>query len=337
MKLSSFTLLLLLLYSCCPRIKIEGSFSGKDVGGWYIPVQINGKNYNFLFDTGCSRSYISKQIVNDLNLSVIDSVTAFVGESRVITQHYGVGNIHFSIDGTDFSNTFSIFPTNNDCILGMDFIRNYYWKFNQKDRSFIMSDRPIELQKQAHDENLRIKYRYTIHDIPLVNLQINDTMSVCLSFDTGLTYGFVVTEDSSIVITPTMSITHYDRDNYFSKYAYHLFEKDVILPKNSHSYYIPADSMKIETMSPSIFFIEVTIDSIYGDVGDDGTIGLLGLHFVRQFRTMYIDPVKQEFIFSVSPEDSSFIYKGEDVNRVKALREQTRLKNKKYIQNKKNE
>lgn len=329
MKLSSFTLLLLLLYSCCPRIKIEGSFSGKDVGGWYIPVQINGKNYNFLFDTGCSRSYISEQIVKELNLSAIDSVTAFVGESRVITQHYGVGNIHFSINGVECSNTFLIYPTNEACILGMDFIKKYYWEFNQKDHSFIMSDHPIELQKQAHDKSLEIKYRYAKFDTPLVDLQINDTIFVTLKFDTGLSYGFVVTEDSSIMVTPIMNITHYDRDNYFAKYVYYLFEKDVILPGNSYSYYIPANLMKIETMPPSNFFIEVTIDSIYREVRDDGTIGLLGLHFVRQFRTMYIDPVKQEFIFSVSPEDSSFIYKGEDVNRVKALREQARFKKQK--------
>lgn len=327
MKSGFYILLFLLLSSCFSRTKTRGFFSGEEIGGWYIPVYIDGKKYDFLFDTGCSHSYISKQIAEELNLSIIDSITAFIGESRALAKNYNVGDIHFSINEIEYSNIFFIYPTDNACILGMDFIRKYYWEFNQKDHSFIMSDHSIELQKQAHDKILKIRYKYNKSETPLIDLKINDTISVALKFDTGLTYGFAVAEDSSIIITPIMSITHYDRDNYFAKYAYYLFKKDVILPRNSQSYYIPANSMKIETMPPCNFFIEVTIDSIYRDVRDDGTMGLLGLHFVRQYRTMYLDPVKQELTFSVSPEDSSFIYKGEDVARVKTLREQARLKN----------
>lgn len=80
--------------------KVTLAFETKQ--GWIIiPVDIKNKTYNFLFDTGAP-SIVSKELAEDLNLKIIDSVDAYDVYNQaqinkyVSLDHIKIGDINFA-------------------------------------------------------------------------------------------------------------------------------------------------------------------------------------------------------------------------------------------------
>lgn len=96
----------------------------------WIPVKINGKTYDFIFDTGASLSFISMDLANEFGAKII-SKPVFVGGSggggnlqRGLIEKMDVGPISFrNMLALVSNNPSADDPIKVDAVLGMDFIK----------------------------------------------------------------------------------------------------------------------------------------------------------------------------------------------------------------------
>lgn len=96
----------------------------------WIPVKINGKTYDFIFDTGASLSFISINLANEFGAKII-SKPVFVGGSggggnlqRGLIEKMDVGPISFrNMLALVSNNPSADDPIKVDAVLGMDFIK----------------------------------------------------------------------------------------------------------------------------------------------------------------------------------------------------------------------
>lgn len=112
-----------------PDTDIKIALSEKS-GLLWIPVDINGKTYDFIFDTGASLSFISMDLANEFGAKII-SKPVFVGGSggggnlqRGLIEKMDVGPISFrNMLALVSNNPSTDDPIKVDAVLGMDFIK----------------------------------------------------------------------------------------------------------------------------------------------------------------------------------------------------------------------
>ncbi|WP_175630663.1 aspartyl protease family protein [Bacteroides acidifaciens] len=303
-------ILLSLLVSCNPKRETKYYFKEYDMEGWLIPVHIGEETYDFVFDTGSSNSHIESKLANKLKLKIIDSTLIFEGRNKKISYHSQTEKLEFNIANIPMSTSF-YYTTDNRNIIGMDIIKKYHWMFDRANKTFRLQEKPISIEKRPSDMIYEKQYRFNDIEVqvPIVDLLINDTISIPLLFDSGYAYTHIYNADTTdITMPPTITLEYYDQinDNGFIRYIYDMYGNDAL------TYWIPSnftlwlDSIAIDNLPPSDFYMPVDVDSIYKKV-NKGYIGLLTWHFARQFRTLYINPEKQELTFIVSPQDSNLI------------------------------
>lgn len=311
MKIVLLAMFSFIICSCRPDIVTKGNYTMENTGGWSIPITIHGKTYPFLFDTGSSASLISEELANEIGLPITDSLSGLFALKSKIAQFYCRGKVHFKINEFCFSNTFyTIQDTVTYNIIGMDFIQNFYWLFNQKDTSFILSSNSIKADILRTDKTTHLKYRKGSLDEPLLDLIINDSVPITLAFDTGLCYK---NSEEAKIIAPTIHLLLDGSDSLFAEYVYHSYKDYVFFFHHQPFYLFAIQSMKINDLSPMKFILKIESNSVFKEDVSKGTIGLLGLRFVEQYREMYLDPFRQEISFYASPQDS-FVYNGKNVD-----------------------
>lgn len=301
-------ILFILLVSCNQKQETKYYFKEYDMKGWLIPVRIGEETYDFLFDTGSSSSSIEQRLANKLKLQIIDSVLVYTARDKKISYHSQIEELALNIANTPMSISFH---TDSFNIIGMDIIKKYHWMFDRANKTFRLQEKPISIEKRPSDMIYKKKYRFNDIEVqvPIVDLLINDTISIPLLFDSGYAHTHIYNADTTdIAMPPSIKLEYYDHidDNGFIRYIYDMYGNDAL------TYWIPSnftlwlDSIAIDNLPPSDFYMPVDVDSIYKKV-NKGYIGLLTWHFARQFRTLYINPEKQELTFIVSPQDSNLI------------------------------
>lgn len=112
-----------------PDIDVKIPLTEKS-GLLWIPVKINGKTYDFIFDTGASLSFISMDLANEFGAKII-SKPVFVGGSggggnlqRGLIEKMDVGPISFrNMLALVSNNPSADDPIKVDAVLGMDIIK----------------------------------------------------------------------------------------------------------------------------------------------------------------------------------------------------------------------
>ncbi|RZL46345.1 MAG: PDZ domain-containing protein [Pedobacter sp.] len=200
--------LVLLLFSCSPVHKIlssgqikETSFTEQipfsfDYGVPIIKVNINGKNYNFLFDTGAA-TVISPELKTLLNLESVvkDKVHDSQGNTKeqdfVMIPSMKIGSLNFENIGAvviDVRNIFEFKCMNYDGIIGANQMAKAIWQIDYKNKMLTATNSLSNLNISNNAQTIDFKPKGN-QKTPIVAVKIGNKTSY-VTFDTGATTDF---------------------------------------------------------------------------------------------------------------------------------------------------
>lgn len=192
----------------------------------FIAVEIKGKTYNFMFDTGAELSIIGQHITGDIDFNVITSskINA-TEESTEKLEFIEVPNI--SIAGVAFENTGAIVTDIShiqesmgcnpiDGIIGNNLIRKASWQIDYKNEKLIFSD---HVEKLHVSENA---FELTMDAGEIRNVYVDvtiDSVSSTFIFDTGCScsvradssfFNRLIAKHKGLAYSTATGITHMD-------------------------------------------------------------------------------------------------------------------------------
>jgi hypothetical protein len=153
-----------------------------------ITVEIGGKPYNFLFDTGAG-TVISKELQSQLNLTpvfknkMVDGAGSEQEEDVVTLDKLKAGNITFDHVGAavaDLSEFENYFCFKLDGIFGTNMMRICSWEIGYKNKTLTFSDKKIKPDFDADD----ISFIESFSGNPVLKLQMGEYNFQAL-LDTG--------------------------------------------------------------------------------------------------------------------------------------------------------
>ncbi len=185
-----------------------------------MPLEINGKTYRFLFDTGAPM-VISEELKAELQCKRVSR--------KYVTDSQGVRNKQdyvqlekVSIAGHSFENLTAIAVDLNksavlrclqlDGIIGANLMRFAIWKIDYENQKIYFTNNPegYEIAENAIEMNFETKATFT----PTVDLQLDSVWLKNVTFDTGSGSGLSVSKNS----TPDLTNHPYPK---LTSYGYH--------------------------------------------------------------------------------------------------------------------
>lgn len=308
----TFIISILLLFSCSKE-KVVFNYKQDKNGHFCIPVEINGKEKLFLFDTGCQGTIINYPVMKECGILLEDSTLQKIHtpyDSTTNMTYYA--NILLNIGGIPFKSTVSADRYNRvilkkflyddfDGVLGIEDIQKFNWLFNFKDKTVTLSKSSIPLPLSSDDQVLNLNFNKEKKDITYVDIGFNDTVEHVFLFDTGYSNPFHITyEENSqskmngdFVLTPAFK-------EYINKYL----PNCISLADNI----LLIDSLKINNYQLSHL----------SSLRDDKIIltdNVITNNFLRRFRLMYYDSTNKKISLYASPQDAT-IYKGDNEKKI---------------------
>jgi hypothetical protein len=118
----------------------------------FVTTQINGINYNFLFDTGAVTILSTKlqkklQLKEAMRNALIDASGKEQAERFYTLSTLKLGGINFNNVGAaamDLAKMSEQFCTPIDGIIGSNLMRSCYWKIDYKNKVLVFSDKKIK-------------------------------------------------------------------------------------------------------------------------------------------------------------------------------------------------
>jgi len=159
----------------------------------FITAQIDGINYNFLFDTGAV-TILSTKLQEKLQLKEAIRNTLVDASGKEQTEKFytlpvlKLGAVNFSNIGAaamDLSKMSEQFCTPIDGIIGANLMRSCYWKIDYKNKVLIFSDKKIKPAGKAYE----LPFEENFSGTPLVKLFFGNYNFQTL-FDTGNNQSF---------------------------------------------------------------------------------------------------------------------------------------------------
>ena len=169
----------------------------------FTDVLINGKTYNFLFDTGAELSVIGDHIKSEIDYSSITSAAVETSSMTSKRQEFvelgdlTIGTVSFErtgaviIDISHFNNYFGCRPI--DGILGNNLMRKAAWQIDYENKKIILCDNSSKLN--VSEDALKID----LDDADTRNVYLDmtiDGVSSTFTFDTG--YNGSIKSDSTM-------------------------------------------------------------------------------------------------------------------------------------------
>jgi len=197
--------IILLLFSCSPVNKVlnggslkETSFTEKipfsfDFGVPIIKVNINGKDYNFLFDTGAP-TVISPDLAAELNLKsaakakTTDSQGNSNQQNFVKVPNIKIGNLNFEDIGAvviDMKKIFEFKCMNFDGIIGANQMQKAIWEIDYQTKMITIGNELATFNIPTTAEVLNFTPKQA-QKTPMVAVKIGDK-TANVTFDTGAT------------------------------------------------------------------------------------------------------------------------------------------------------
>jgi len=159
----------------------------------FVAVQIDGKKYNFLFDTGAV-TMVSKELLEKFAFKEVmqNKLVDGSGETKVekfyMIKQLRLGNVTFENIGAasmDLKKMSAQFCMPIDGIIGANLMRNFYWKFDYRNKSIVFSDRKIKPAEKSYD----LEFQEDFSGTPLIKLFFKQYNFLAI-FDTGNNKGF---------------------------------------------------------------------------------------------------------------------------------------------------
>lgn len=141
-----------------------------------IPVTIEGKTYEFIFDTGASNSIISREAADALGLVTKTSITTRDSRNNRKKMSVGVidtmtiGGVHFkdiSANIVDWPENSAVECIGKDGLIGNNLIRNCNWIVDYERKVLILTDNELPHEEMVHSTpmlyaNSRPKFDLTL-------------------------------------------------------------------------------------------------------------------------------------------------------------------------------
>lgn len=159
----------------------------------FVPVQIEGTNYNFLFDTGAVTVVSTKlqgklQLKEAMSNSLIDGSGKEQVEKFYTINKLKLGSIDFGNIGAasmDLEKMSENFCTPIDGIIGANFMRSCYWKIDNKNKILVFSDKKIKPTVKSYE----LDFEENFSGCPLIRLFYGEYNFQTI-FDTGNNQSF---------------------------------------------------------------------------------------------------------------------------------------------------
>lgn len=289
-----------------------------------IPVEIEGEVLQFVWDTGMPESCIDYKIANrlgyqgsELGYREMMGVRSFVADTFAFDfLPVSLGSLYsrerFRLDGDrqyfptkpDGSSLYDLAPFAG--IIGQNIISKYYWLFNFKEKKVKISRAEIDLGDAGESvlkfDSKTSKWNWSV---PHVNLRINDRDTFRFVFDTGYALVQPVSfSDKELAIKSRFVFS----DGLFDYVKQNPIKGGKTIEMKLENFHVLSlDSFRIDekTIGPIVTGSNLHHQKQYPR-------NYITVFFAYSFREMYYNPVKKEIDFYFSPQDSNFVYQGEE-------------------------
>lgn len=309
-----FTFTISFLFFCsCIQTKVELTYKQNKSNHLCIPIEINGKEKMFLFDTGCQNTIMNYSVMKECGIQLEDSTLQTIHTTYASTTgmtYYS--NTRLSIGGIPFNSTVAADRHNRvmvrdfhyddfDGVLGIKDIQKFNWLFNFKEKTVTVSTNAIKLPLLSDDQLLNLDFSKEKKDITYVDVSFNDSTKHTFLFDTGYTILFNITDkklgtsamNGDFALTPSLK-------EYLNKHIPNCISiTDNILL---------IDSLKINNYQLSHLSSRRFDESIL-------TENVITNKFLQRFRLMYYDSTNKRISLYVSPEDVT-VYRGDNEKKI---------------------
>ncbi len=155
-----------------------------------IDVEINGKPYTFLVDTGAP-TCISNEIYEDLNIKPIKTISISDSQGQnnyqelVVVPEIRIGNLSYENIGAvvvDLRNVFEFNCMGIDGIIGANQMAKSYWKFDYENHKITITDQLEKLDIASYTDSMR--FFYTSQKTPYIVGRANG-IKTTFTYDTG--------------------------------------------------------------------------------------------------------------------------------------------------------
>ncbi|MCD7925967.1 MAG: retroviral-like aspartic protease family protein [Bacteroides sp.] len=298
------TLLSLTLSSCNFSTTTKCAYEMNDNFIIVIPVTINGKTFQFAYDTGADKTVMSYRATKQLNISNIERRpcnpmkhdTAAPADSACFT------NLDLYIQGTKISDCEvcldkygMIAPSildykGYDGVLGNQDIRKKNWLFDFENKCLMLADTTENLLPFAkgYDQILDLKINNN-HSNLYIDMCLDDSTSQTFLFDTG--------RSKCIEL-------NYEGDNYIYYSAFAL--KDSLIPYLTDRIYFRNQGVLLQALKIN----DIVIKGVAADLNLSNTVkeNIISAPFLRRFEYMLYDSKEERICLFYS--EKGYGYKG---------------------------
>lgn len=281
-----------------------------------IPVSLNGHTYKFLWDSGTGLSYISQKAFMEIGADTINKyvqVTKF--DSKVNQKCYysdyielGLGNIKLNVEFLiDADLEF-------DGIIGSNVINLYSWLFDFTNHEVTIFDKSQDIELNNHEYIYDFDIHYADQSTrvnPHIEIQLSDTISEIVCFDTGLAVSTLTNNEFSIYEDMKFHLSDSNDFNQFRQYIHNRYSRDtydVMQPEGPIGVLIRGTTLN--NYDPHVLFVNVDFHSFYGRNywSVNSAFGLkggvtVGSGFLKRFSRMYYNPFDNTVKLYINAQD----------------------------------
>lgn len=284
--------------------------------GVILPIEIKGKVFHFLWDTGSSHSSISQQAVDSIEMDStsqkkeFNSLNSGKNKSQSLFEKASLKLGDFEI-----KQSLQIKDKNQevDGILGEDIIGKYSWSFDFLKDSVTISKKKQTIQIGAMEQLYELEL-ITSETSPYCKITINDTIQDRFLFNSGC-LGIGVDKE---YLVPDLFFALWDNTdldsvhNYLKSYSNKISER-ISLYSGGREFkgYFLKDVKTGGYLTPTSFVV-IQIDSSFrkarpselsfGTKKEIRGIGVITCGFMRRFDRVYFDPKHKKFSLIKSSE-----------------------------------
>ena len=304
----------LVLFCSCTQKKVEFAYKQDKNGYFYIPIEINGKEKLFLFDTGCQYTIINYPIMEECGIQLEDSamITIHTAYSSIKDMTY-YSNICLNIDKMPFNSTVLVDRYNRvilndslydefDGILGIEDIQKFNWLFNFEKKTTTLSKDPIKLPLVSDDQVLNLEFNNKMKNITYVDVILNeDSVKHTFLFDTGYSNLFYAMNKKG------------KRNDLNGDFSLIPSFKEYLNKSIPNCISTSNNTLLIDTINLNNFQLSHLSSLRFENI--NMTENVITNNFLRRFRLMYYDSTNKRISLYVSPKDIN-IYKGENEKKI---------------------
>lgn len=295
-----------------------------------VPVEINGHQCLFLWDTGADYSMVSQTTSKKCGVEAsgeqtagtmyTDKIERVFEVSKPILLSFGRVKLNTSLTMNPYSLRLDMDSVAIDGILGQDVISRLYWQFDFDTNTAIISNKDIHID-QNPDFTFTLFRDFNSHKIvnarPYGGLSFNDSLQIGTLFDSGM--------NGQIFNSPADSLKYISTDLLVAmpdSLQIGLLKKIIECQKKppiqltgsrteggkSVLLTLVADSLRLNDKAPAMYLITPEVNDFHKI-----PMIIITANFMRRFGRMYYDPFDRKIEFYKSPKVDGNIYSGKNI------------------------